>query len=313
MIKLSRSFAGIDVSKTTLDVCVLAPGGRWSSRSTDPAALARVLRERQVELAVVEPTGGYERAVIEALRTAGVPCALVNARQIREFARASGRLAKTDRIDARLLADYAARMTPAPRPPKSKTRERLCALVRRRRQMVEMRKAELTRRQQTREADLAQDIQRAIAFLSAEIRSLESRIAQIIAADPELAQSAGLLQSMPGIGPIAAASLLAELPELGQLSRRKIAALLGLAPFNRDSGRHRGQRKTWGGRTELRQTLYMGIIAAIRRDNPTARAYRALREKGKPHKLALIATLRRCIVQLNAMLRDKTPYQPKMA
>lgn len=308
MSKLSRCLAGIDVSKTSLDVCVLAPQGRWSSRTADPAALARTLRRRRVALAVVEPTGGYERPVLAALQAAGIPAALVNARHIRAFARASGRLAKTDRVDAQLLAEYAQRMAPEPRPPKSEARDRLCALLRRRRQLVEMRKAERTRRQQAPQADIAEDIERSIAGLTVEIRSLESRMAQHIADVPELAHSARLLQSMPGIGPVAAASLLAELPELGRLTRRKIAALVGLAPFSRDSGSLRGRRTIWGGRAELRHTLHMGVIAAIRRDNPIANAYRALRDRGKPHKVASIATLRRMIVQLNAILRDQKPY-----
>lgn len=308
MTKLPRSVAGIDVSKSTLDVCVLGLGAPWSSTVADPAALARALWRRQVALAVVEPTGGYERPVVAALHAAGVPVALVNARHVRAFARASGRLAKTDRIDAQLLADYARRMTPAPRPPRSQARDRLCALVRRRRQLVEMRKAELTRRSQAHHPELAQDIDRVIALLSAEIRSLEARIARQIDQQPELARSAKLLQSMPGIGPVTAASLLAELPELGQLPRRKIAALVGLAPFNRDSGTMRGRRTIWGGRAGLRHTLHMGVIAAIRHDNPIAKAYRALRDRGKPHKVATIATLRRMIVQLNAILRDQKPY-----
>ena len=308
MSKLSRCLAGIDVSKTSLDVCVLTPQGRWSGRTADPAALVPILRRRRVALAVLEPTGGYERPVLAALQAAGVPAALVNARHIRAFARASGRLAKTDRVDAQLLAEYAERMAPEPRPPKSEARDRLCALLRRRRQLVGMRKAERTRRQQTPQADIAEDITRSIAGLTAEIRSLESRMAQHIADRPELAHCARLLQSMPGIGPVAAASLLAELPELGQLTRRKIAALVGLAPFNRDSGTLRGRRTIWGGRAELRHTLHMGVIAAIRRDNPIADAYRALRDRGKPHKVATIATLRRMIVQLNAMLRDQKPY-----
>ena len=309
MKRLPRSVAGIDVAKSRFDVCVLEQGASWSASSADPVWLADDLRQRGVELAVIEPTGGYERPLVEALQKAGVPFAIVNARLIREFARACGLLAKTDRLDARVLADYAARMTPTPRPRKSAARDRLCALVRRRRQLVEMRKAEMTRRKQTRQGDLAQDIERVIAFMTAEINRLERRIAQLIDQDRELARSAKLLRSMPGIGPIATASLLAELPELGQLSRRKIAALVGLAPFSRDSGAWRGRRRVWGGRADLRQALHMGVIAAIRRDNPIATAYRRLRDKGKPHKVASTAVLRKMIVQLNAILRTQKPYQ----
>ena len=309
-MKVSHSVAGIDVSKVSVDVCVVADGRRWTAATADVVWLARELQQRRVRLAVVEPTGGYERRVVEALRAAGILVAVVNARQVRAFARAGGRLAKTDRLDARVLADYALRMSPEPTPAKSEACNRLCALVRRRRQLVDMRKAELTRRKQTEQADLGQDIDRLIAFMSAEIRDLEKRIAQQIQADHALARRADLLRSMPGIGPIAAASLLAELPELGQLPRRKIAALVGLAPFNRDSGACRGRRTIWGGRAELRHTLHMGVIAAIRSDNPIAAAYRRLRDNGKPHKVATVATLRKMIVQLNAIVRDKKPYQP---
>lgn len=309
MTNLAQAVAGIDVSKTSLDVCIVDGNAEWTKTTTDLAWLGCALQDRSVRLAVIEPTGGYERRVVDALQAAGIPVALVNARRIREFARASGRLAKTDRVDARVLADYAARMAPVPRPPKSEAVRRLCALVRRRRQLVEMRKAERTRRQQTHESDLAQDIDRAIAFMTGQIQSLEKRIADYIAANREFARNDALLRSMPGIGPIAAASLLAELPELGQLSRRKIAALVGLAPFSRDSGNFRGRRTIWGGRADLRHTLHMGVIAAIRRDNPIARAYRTLRENGKPHKVATVAVLRKMIVQLNAIIRHQKPYK----
>lgn len=309
MTNLAQAVAGIDVSKTSLDVCIVDGNTQWTKTTTDLAWLRRALQDRSVRLAVVEPTGGYERRVVDALQAAGIPVALVNPRRIREFARASGRLAKTDRVDACVLADYAARMAPVPRPPKPEAARRLCALVRRRRQVVEMRKAERTRRQQTPESDLAQDIDRAIAFMTGQIQSLEKRIADYIAANRELARNDALLRSMPGIGPVAAASLLAELPELGHLSRRKIAALVGLAPFSRDSGNFRGRRAIWGGRADLRQALHMGVIAAIRRDNPIANAYRTLRDNGKPHKVATVAILRKMIVQLNAIIRDQQPYK----
>ena len=260
MNTLPRSVAGIDVSKAALDACVLGPGAPWLRTATDAAALARALRRRQVTLAVVEPSGGYERPVVAALQAAGVPVAVVNARRVRDFARASGRLAKTDRLDARLLADYARRMTPPPTPLRPPVRDRLCALVRRRRQLVAMRKAELTRRRQTPDPELVRDIERTITFLTGQIRSLETRIARQIDQQPELALGASLLQSMPGIGPVAAACLLAELPELGQLPRRKIAALVGLAPFSRDSGTCHRRRTIWGGRAELRHTLQFAFF-----------------------------------------------------
>lgn len=309
MTKLAQAVAGIDVSKTSLDVCVVDTNTRWAKTTADVAWLVRECRRRRVGLAVVEPTGGYERRVVDALYAAGVPVAVVNARQIREFARASGCLAKTDRVDARILADYALRMAPTPRPPKPEAARRLCDLVRRRRQVVDMRKAELTRRKQTRESDLARDIDQAIAFMTGHIQSLEKRIAEYIATNRNLTRNAALLRSMPGIGPVATATLLAELPELGQLPRRQIAALVGLAPFSRDSGNFRGKRAIWGGRAVLRHTLHMGVIAAIRHKNPIANAYRKLRDSGKPHKVATTAILRKMIVQLNAIIRDQQPYK----
>lgn len=314
MNSVSPTVAGIDISKASVDVCVLSASGQsWSRHETALDVVCSDLRNRGVSLTVVEPTGGYERRVIAALEAAGLAVAMVNARQIREFARAAGLLAKTDRIDARVLAEYARRMEPAVRERKSASRERLSALVRRRRQLVAMRKAELIRKHQAGDADLLEAVEAHIGFLSCQLRAVETRLAEHIAADRELAADDALLRSMPGIGPVAAASLLAELPELGRIDRRKIAALVGLAPFNRDSGSLRGRRKIWGGRADLRQSLHMGGIAAIRRDNAFAAAYRRLRERGKPHKVATIAVLRKMIVQLNAMIRDRNPYLAKPA
>jgi len=310
---LAHGMAGLDVAKDHVEVCVLANGTAWSETTGDPVALGRALVARRVSLAVLEPSGGYERPVIAALEAAGVPVATVNARQIRAFARACGTLAKTDRLDARVLADYARCVRPTPRPRRSAARDRLCALVRRRRQLVAMRQAECTRRPQAWEPELGQDIARAIAFLSGEIKDLERRIARLVATTPELAQANRLLRSMPGIGPVAAASLMAELPELGHLSRRQIAALVGLAPFSRDSGTLKGKRTIWGGRASLRHTLHMGVIAALQGDSPIRHAYDRLRARGKPHKLATTAVLRKMIVQLNAMIRDQEPYRYKPA
>lgn len=309
MTRLASIVAGIDVACAAVDVCVVAAdGGSWHGHLSDMDALVEALRCRHVELVVLEPTGGYERRVVSALDAAGFAVSVVNARLIREFARASGLLAKTDRLDARALAEYGRRMAPPVRERKSAARERLSALVRRRSQLVEMRKGELTRRRQVDYDDLAEAIGDHIALLGVQIAAVEAQIADLIADDGELAEAAALLRSMPGIGPVAAASLLAELPELGRIDRRKIAALVGLAPFSRDSGGLRGRRTIWGGRAALRQTLHMGAIAAIRRDNPLRAAYQRLRERGKPHKVATTAVLRKMIVQLNAMLRDRQPY-----
>jgi transposase len=306
---IAQTVAGLDVSKRGVDVCVISDGAVSTKGYVCMAALARDLARRGVALAVLEPTGGYERPVIAALEAAGIAFALVNARHIRHFARAAGMLAKTDRLDARVIAEYAWRMTPESRPQHDARRRRLCALVRRRRQLVDMRKADLTRRQQADEQGILDNIEGCIDFLSTQIEDIENAIAALVESDPQLATAEELLRSMPGIGPVAAASLLAELPELGQLTRRKIAALVGLAPHPRDSGAFRGRRTIWGGRPELRSTLHMGLIAAIRRDNPFRNTYRRLRQNGKPHKLATTAVMRKMIVQLNAMIRDEQPYK----
>lgn len=315
MMTIAPPVAGIDISKDTLDIFVTTtPARAWSVARIHAGGLARELRDAGVALVVVEPTGGYERAVVGALRAQQLDVAVVNARQIREFARASGRLAKTDRIDAQVLADYARRMQPPVRTSKSEDREQLTAMVRRRRQLVAMRTAELTRAKQIETAhstsgDLAGDLADHIAYLSNRIKTIDTQIARHIANHDTLAQTNRLLRSMPGIGPVAAACLIAELPELGRVNRRAIAALVGLAPFNRDSATLRGKRSIWGGRADLRQTLYMGLIAITRGNTPLARAYRALRDSGKPHKLAATAVLRKMIVQLNAILREQKPYQ----
>lgn len=309
---ITQTVAGLDVSKHGVDACVISGGIISTMKHGRMEDLARDLACRGVELAVLEPTGGYERPVIAALEEAGIAFALVNARHIRHFARAAGMLAKTDRLDARVLGEYARRMTPESRPQRGALRQRLCALVRRRRQLVDMRKAELTRRQQADGQDVVDGIEICIAFLSNQVKTIEANIATLIEGDPTLANAEKLLRSMPGISP-AAASLLAELPELGQFTRRKIAALVGLAPHARDSGAFRGRRTIWGGRADLRNTLHMGVIAAIRRDNPIQEVYRRLRGNGKPHKLATTAVLRKMIVQLNAMIRDQCPYRNKTA
>ena len=309
MKAITQIVAGLDVSKHGVDACVISGASNSTMKHGRMEDLARDLARRGVDLAVLEPTGGYERPVVAALEEAGIAFAVVNARHIRHFARAAGMLAKTDRLDARVLAEYARRMTPESRPRRGAQRQRLCALVRRRRQLVDMRKAELCRRQQADGQDIVEDIEGCIAFLANRIKATEANIAALIEADPALANAEKLLRSMPGIGPVAAASLLAELPELGQLTRRKIAALVGLAPHARDSGAFRGRRTIWGGRADLRNTLHMGVIAAIRRDNPIQEAYRRLRGNGKPHKLATTAVLRKMIVQLNAMIRDQCPYK----
>ena len=306
---IAQVVAGLDVSKHGVDACVISGEVVSTMRHACMKELAHDLGRRGVDLAVLEPTGGYERPVIAALEEAGIAFALVNARFIRHFARAAGMLAKTDRLDARVLGEYARRMAPESRPQRDAMRQRLCALVRRRRQLVNMRKAELTRRQQADGQNIVDDVKLCIDFLGNRIKVIEANISALIESDPQLASAEELLRSMPGIGPVSAAALLAELPELGQLTRRKIAALVGLAPHARDSGAFKGRRTVWGGRADLRNTLHMGVIATLGGDNLFHETYRRLRGNGKPHKLATTAVLRKMIVQLNAMIRDQCPYK----
>lgn len=308
MKSVAKNVAGIDVSRDRLDVCVLPAGTGFPVATGKPAALVERLRRAAVDLVVVEPTGGYERAVVRALDAAGIAVAVVNARQIRDFARASGMLAKTDRLDARILAEYGLRMAPEPRPRRAEAVQHLCDLVRRRRQLVEMRKGELTRRRQVETAVLADSLDRLIHTLNAEIKAVETLMREALQADPDLAAQVACLCSMPGIGLVSAATLIAEMPELGTLTRRQAAALAGLAPLNRDSGLWRGRRSIWGGRAALRSSLYMAALSASRATGPLQDFYRRLRDAGKPHKVAMTALLRKMIVQLNAMLRDQTMF-----
>lgn len=306
---LAQKIAGLDVSKDRIEVCLLDGEKEVRESFGDASLLANRLARAEVDLAVLEPTGGYERALVTALHQAGIRCAVVNARHVRHFARAAGVLAKTDRLDARILAEYGRRMSPEPTPPRPAIQQRLCDLVRRRRQLVDMRKAEQTRLQQAVEPDILEDIEATIAFLAQRIKGIEQRIRDLVSRDPGLEQADRILRSMPGIGVVLAATLLAELPELGSIPRRKIAALAGLAPLARDSGNFRGARSVWGGRADLRSALHMGVIAAIRHPNPFRDAYVKLRERGKPHKVATTAILRKMVVQLNAMIRDNGVYQ----
>jgi transposase len=311
MKSVTFSVAGIDISKDRLDVCIL-PGALRSSVATDDlSGLIARLRAAGVALVVLEPSGGFERPVVAALDEAGMAAALVNARQIRDFARGAGLLAKTDRLDARVLAEYGQRMEPEPRPRRSPTRQRLCALVRRRRQLVEARKTEKIHRHQVGEADLLDGLDRHIRFLSKEIGNVEKSITKLVKSAADLSALSCLLRTMPGIGAIASVSLIAELPELGTLSRQRIAALLGVAPFNRDSGYFRGRRAIWGGRAASRNALYMAALSATRTPGSLRDFYNRLRANGKAHKVAIIATLRKMIVQLSAMIRHGQPYAPK--
>lgn len=306
--------AGIDVAKATLDVWVEPEGAGWST-GNDPvgiAGLVEALRARAGARVVLEATGGYEYAAVAALSLAGLPVVVVNPRQARDFARATGQLAKTDRLDARILARFGAAIRPEPRAlPASAVRE-LEAVVTRRRQLLEMLQAERNRRLLAR-GTVAERLGRHIDWLEREVTEIDRELRDRIEASPLWRAKEELLRSVPGVGPTTAFTLLAELPELGTLSGRQIAALVGVAPFARDSGTLRGQRAIWGGRAAVRTALYMATLAATRHNPRLRAAYRRLRAAGKPPKVALIACLRKLLVILNAIVAHGTPWDPDLA
>jgi transposase len=257
---------------------------------------------------VFEATGVYDRALAEVLRQAGIRFARINPARARDFARAGGRLAKTDAIDARMLAVFARAMGPVANPPPEPARNTLASFAKRRDQLVHMRAQEKNRRSEVRDPAMAEDITLHIDFLSRQIVAIEARIEALIKAEPEICEQARLLRSAPGIGPVACMQLIAQMPELGRVGPKQVAALAGLAPFNVDSGSYRGKRAIGGGRKRIRDAVYMGALNAVRRDPTLKSFYQKLRAAGKPAKLALIAVARKLLTILNAMLRDRKTY-----
>jgi transposase len=301
--------AGIDVSKDRLDVHLL-PSGEAFAVARDGKGLESLverLATLDVSLIVLEATGGFETKVAAALAGAGLPLAVVNPRQIRDFARALGKLAKTDAIDAQVIALFAERIRPQPRPVASHEARMLGELVARRRQVVEMIGMESNRR--AADKRLAKKIDRHLAFLEKELVDIDVAIDNGVRASPAWRETEDLLTSVPGVGPVTARTLIAELPELGALDRRKLAALVGVAPFNRDSGAWRGHRMIGGGRSCVRNVLYMAALVAIRH-NPLVKAtYQRLVQRGRPKKVAIIACLRQLLTILNAIVRTKSEWQ----
>jgi transposase len=304
-------FVGVDVSKHRLDIH-LRPSGESFTIDHDDENVAALI-ERLVALApalvVLEATGGLEVRPAAALAAAGLPVAVVNPRQVRAFARAMGRLAKTDRLDAAAIACFAGAVRPPVRPLADAATRHLQALVARRRQLLEMLAAERNRRQAADPA-LHQRLDAHLRWLEEALAEIESAIDGTVRGSPIWRAKEELLRSVPGVGPVSARTPLAALPELGSLTRRQAAALVGVAPFSRDSGRMRGRRTVWGGRAPLRACLYMAAVAAARGSNPAiAGFHRRLRLAGKPAKLALTACMRKLVVTLNAMLRTDTTWK----
>jgi len=304
-------FVGIDVSKRCLDVALPERIDRISNDAAGIAAVAERLSKAAPELVVLEATGGYETSLVLALQSNGVPVAVVNPRQARDFARAQGRLAKTDAIDARVLARFAEAMRPAPLPPIDPSREALASLVSRRRQLVDALIAERNHLEHAAPA-IATWIDRHIAMLRDQLAQVDAAIAATVEADHALAHRHAILISVQGIGPATAAVLLAELPELGRIEHKQLAALIGVAPVNHDSGQFRGQRHIAGGRASVRCALYMATLSAVRHNTSLQAFYQRLRQNGKPAKVALVAAMRKLASILNAVVRDDRPWQPTL-
>ena len=303
---------GIDVSKQYLDIFDEALGVPERIANAPQAITQIAARWRCDVLVVFEATGVYDLELREALGRAGIRFARINPARARDFARASGRLAKTDPIDARMLAAFGRVMQPATEQAVNPARNALARLAKRRDQLVLMRAQEKNRRSEADDRALAERISRLIEVLDSEIAEIEADIKELIKAEPEITDEARLMRSLPGVGPVACMQLIAKMPELGRVGAKQIAALAGLAPFNVDSGAFRGKRKITGGRKRVRDALYMAALNAVRRADPFKAFYERLRQAGKPAKLALIAVARKLLTVLNAMMRDRKPYlQPE--
>jgi len=306
---LGTSFVGIDVAKARLDVAIRPSGDYWSV-ANDSVGIAQVvsrLQELQPELVVLEATGGLQMPIAAALAAVGLPVVVVNPRQVRDFAKATGKLAKTDAIDARVLAHFGEAVHPAPRAVPDALAQELSSLLSRRRQVIEMITAESNRWHSASKA-LQARIKAHIEWLEQELGKLDDDLGHAVRQSPVWREKEALLRTTPGVGPVLSLTLLAELPELGLLNRKQIAALVGVAPLNHDSGGRRGKRSVWGGRARVRAVLYMATLVATRH-NPVIKAfYQRLLAAGKEKKVALTACMRKLLLILNAMLKHETPW-----
>ena len=310
MTNEAKVFVGIDISKETLDLAIVGQETTWQLNhdETGISQLIDLVTPMNPQLIVMEATGGLEIDIVTGLSAAGLPISVVNPVRVREFAKAIGQYAKTDRIDAQLIAHFADKIRPAAISRKSEQEVMLSALVRRRKQVIGVITAEKNRLHKTWEP-LRERVAAHIAWLEEELEALGKEIYDLIQADPVLREKAEILQSVPGIGPVTAATLLAELPELGTVSRQKVASLAGVAPFNRDSGRRRGKRRTFGGRGHVRRALYMAALTASRRNPVIKRFYQRLLDKGKLKKVALTACMRKLLSIVNTMLMRMEPWR----
>lgn len=305
MIDLSL-VVGIDVSKASLDVAFAqgCPIERFDNSPRGHRSLVARLRKRKPSRIVLEATGGYEHALLRTLVDRALPAIRVNPRQVRDFARATGVLAKTDAIDARILARFGAAVEPQHRPLPSKEREKLAILQTRRTQLVAMRTQEVNREQQVTDKAIARTIRTMIKTIDEQIKLIEAESADVIAEHQQLERLFTILTSIPGIGPVTAGVLIGQMPELGTLNRQEVAALAGLAPFNKDSGTQRGTRHIRGGRAGVRTALYMATLAAVRCNGVIKEDFERFTAAGKPHKLAMAACMRKLLIIANSLARD---------
>jgi transposase len=308
---MENGVVGIDVSKDWLDAHDHETGEAFRCGRT-PGGLDELvarLKAMSVRLVAVEATGGFERVVVASLGAAGLPVVVVNPARVRAFARALGQRAKTDPIDARVIAHFTAATGPALRPLPDETASLLSELVTRRRQIIQMKTAESQRLQRLSAARLRRSITRLIKALEKELASVDHDIGETLAASPVWQEAEALLTSVPGVGDVTARTLIAELPELGTLTRRQVAALAGVAPYTQQSGKYRGKSFIGGGRTSVRASLFMAAMVAMRHNPVLARFYQNLLRNGKAKKVAIIAVMRKLLTILNAILRDKKPWQ----
>ena len=304
------AFVGIDIAKADFVVACRPDGASWTATNDPKGIAATVGRVRALTptLIALEATGGYETALVAVLATAALPLVVANPRQVRDFAKATGQLAKTDRLDAQLLALFADRVHSTPRPLPDAVLQQLDALMTRRRQLVDMLTAEGNRLEHAA-TPIHREIIRHIRWLERRVAAVDRDLDATIQQSPVWRTQENLLRTVPGIGPVVSRTLLADLPELGRLNRKQIAALVGVAPLARDSGTLRGKRVVWGGRAPVRAVLYMGALVAVRHNTVIRAFYGRLVAAGKPKKVALIACMRKLLTILNAMMRTNTTWQ----
>jgi transposase len=309
------TFVGIDIAKDRLDVHIRPAGERFSlTRDTKGiASLIRRLKKKSVNLIVIEATGGYESTVASQLLAADLPVAVVNPARVRNFALGLGKLAKTDGIDAFVLARYGEVVLPHVRPLPSSVQTAIKDLARRRQQLTQIRSAEKNRLSRKTSERVQKSFQVVIDTINQQIDEINDDLENLIQSNPTLSDKDQLLQTVPGIGPKTSQTLLGLLPELGEVSRQKVAGLVGVAPYNKDSGKRSCPRMISGGRANVRNTLYMATLAAIRHNKRIAEFYKRLREKGKAAKVAIVACMRKMLVILNSMLKKKEPYREVFA